>query len=132
MDNQLHNKIDEQIDNARVKKQEAQDTNSRSITMYTKTFDAQKNLKRPVKVQAKLEDQEEGISLFADRTPFERLNRSGEEITKEEFKESLDKEDDEDEEEEAKVNIEQVSREVYNKLRERLALEFERGRARMA
>ncbi len=98
---------------------------SKEITMVSNRAEAERNLHKPRSVLVKESDKDSGMEMFAERENLRGLKRHTREVPSEEFVPEKKEED------KPKVDIDQVSRQVYQQIRHRLTQEWEQRRARM-
>jgi len=120
--------IKEVIEEGKETKQTAVDEQARRITMHARRSEAERFLDKPIEVQVKKPEDKGGQRVYAERVPFERLNRHSVELPPEAF---VPEDDEEEEDATADVDINQLSRQVYEQIRRRLSEEREQRRARM-
>ena len=93
--------------------------------MVSSRAQAERHLRKPQPVLVKESDKDNGLELFAERESLRGLKRHTREVQAEEFVPEKKEED------QPKVDIDQVSRQVYQHIRHRLTQEWEQRRARM-
>lgn len=130
-DAELLEAVDTTMEKAKEQKEEGQRESGREVTLYGNFNDAEAQVDKPLPVVARDKEKDDGFFLFAERDTFEVLERHSEAASKEAFLPPSEVEKEEDKDEEGEIDIDRLSREVYTKLKGRLAREWEQRRARM-
>ena len=129
-DEELLDAVDATMEKAEEQKEEGQRESGREVTLYANFNDAEAQVDKPLPVVARDKERDDGFFLYAERETFEVLERHSEAADKEAFLPPSEVEKEEEAEEE-EIDIDRLSRDVYQKLKGRLAREWEQRRARM-
>ena len=123
-------KIEQTMTQAREADQDQASQNARSITMYATANDAEQHLDKPIEVFVKQGQDDGGQRVFAERAPFEQLNRHSTQASKAELLGQPLFSGFDEEEEPIEIDIAQLSQQVYRHIRTRLMHDRERLRRR--